>query len=128
MFDGRLSLPAIAAPMFLVSDPDLVVETCRAGLIGTFPSLNQRTSEGYEAWLAEIAERLERSDREGSGRSAPFGVNLIVNKSNPRLDTDVAITVRHRVPLVITSLGAVKELVDEIHAYGGLVFHDVINI
>jgi nitronate monooxygenase len=114
--------------MFLVSNPDLVVETCRAGLIGTLPSLNQRTAEGYESWLGEIAERLERHDRERRRRSAPFGVNLIVNKSNPRLETDLAITIRHRVPLVITSLGAVKELVDEVHGYGGLVFHDVVNI
>ena len=128
MFEGRLAAPAIAAPMFLVSNPDLVVETCRAGLVGTFPSLNQRTADGYESWLAEIAERLARSGSEAARQSAPFGVNLIVNKSNPRLATDLAITVRHRVPLVITSLGAVKELVDEVHGYGGLVFHDVINV
>lgn len=105
MFDGRLAAPAIAAPMFLVSNPDLVVETCRAGrLVGTFPSLNQRTAEGCEIWLADIANRLARVGCEATCRSAPFGVNLIVNKSNPRLDTDLAITVRHRVPLVITSL------------------------
>ncbi len=128
MFEGRLAAPAIAAPMFLVSNPDLVVETCRAGLVGTFPSLNQRTAEGYDAWLSEIEERLARHDRDTGQRAAPFGVNLIVNKSNPRIDADLAITVRHRVPLVITSLGAVRELVDEVHAYGGLVFHDVINI
>ena len=108
--------------MFLVSGPDLVVETCRAGLIGTFPALNQRTSEGYEAWLTEIAERLR------SAQAAPYGVNLIVHKTNPRLRHDLEITVKHRVPLVITSLGAVKDIVDAIHSYGGLVFHDVIHL
>lgn len=118
----KLTAPAIAAPMFLVSGPDLVVETCRAGLIGTFPALNQRTSEGYEAWLTEIAERLR------SAQAAPYGVNLIVHKTNPRLRHDLEITVKHRVPLVITSLGAVKDIVDAIHSYGGLVFHDVIHL
>ena len=108
--------------MFLVSGPDLVVETCRCGVIGAFPALNQRTSEGYETWLDEIAARLEGVE------SAPFGVNLIVHRTNPRLQRDVEITVRHRVPLVITSLGAVRDVVQAIHSYGGLVFHDVINL
>jgi nitronate monooxygenase len=107
--------------MFLVSGPDLVVECCRSGVVGTFPALNQRTSEGYEAWLVEIQQRLHGSD-------APFGVNLIVHKTNPRLEQDLAITVKHKVPLVITSLGAVKGLVDAIHSYGGIVFHDVIHL
>ncbi len=124
-FQGRLSLPAIAAPMFLVSGPDLVVEACRAGIVGTFPALNQRTSEGYEAWLEEIEQRLESHKAENP---APFGINLIVHKSNPRVDADLALTVKHKVPLVITSLGAVSELVEAVHSYGGLVFHDVINI
>jgi nitronate monooxygenase len=119
----RLSIPAIAAPMFLVSGPDLVVETCRSGLIGTFPALNQRTSEGYAAWLDEIRERLA-----GIENASPFGVNLIVHKTNDRVARDVEITVQHRVPIVITSLGAVRDVVDAIHSYGGLVFHDVINL
>jgi nitronate monooxygenase len=119
----RLAIPAIAAPMFLVSGPDLVVETCRAGIMGTFPALNQRSSEGYSAWLDEIAERLSRFDG-----AAPFGVNLIVHKTNARLARDVEITVQHKVPVVITSLGAVREVVDAIHSYGGLVFHDVIHL
>ncbi|HME09316.1 MAG TPA: nitronate monooxygenase family protein [Bryobacteraceae bacterium] len=118
----RLTVPAIAAPMFLVSGPDLVVETCRAGLVGAFPALNQRTSEGYEAWLMEIEDRL------AGGKAAPYGVNLIVHKTNPRLQQDLEITVKHRVPLVITSLGAVKDVVDAIHSYGGSVFHDVIHM
>ena len=118
----RLAIPAIAAPMFLVSGPDLVVETCKCGIMGTFPALNQRTSEGYALWLDEIEERLDGTD------SSPYGVNLIVHKTNARLSRDVEITVEHRVPVVITSLGAVRDVVDAIHSYGGLVFHDVINL
>lgn len=127
-FQGRLSIPAVAAPMFLVSTPDLVVETCRAGIVGTFPTLNQRTSEGYEAWLVEIRERLDRIERDTGKPCAPFGVNLIVHKSNPRLDADLALSVKHKVPLIITSLGAVRELVGAVQGYGGQVFHDVINM
>ena len=119
---ARLSLPAIAAPMFLISGPDLVVESCRAGVIGTFPSLNQRSTEGYADWLAEIRERLAAAPR-----AAPFGVNLIVHRTNKRLEADLKVTVDNKVPLVITSLGAVSELVDAVHSYGGLVFHDVIS-
>ena len=123
---GRLALPAVAAPMFLVSGPDLVVEACRAGVIGTFPALNQRTSEGYAAWLEEIEGKL--SDRGGDEQVAPYGVNLIVHRTNTRVAADLELTVKHRVPLVITSLGANAEVVDAVHSYGGLVFHDVINI
>jgi nitronate monooxygenase len=122
-WQDRLAVPAIAAPMFLISGPDLVVEACRSGVIGTFPALNQRTSEGYGSWLSEIEARL------GPGEAfAPFGVNLIVHKTNARLEQDLEITVRHRVPLVITSLGAARAVVDRIHSYGGLVFHDVIHL
>ncbi|RPF72635.1 nitronate monooxygenase [Aurantiacibacter spongiae] len=106
--------------MFLVSGPDLVSETCRAGLCGTFPSLNQRSTEGFDDWLSEIEER------NGDG-AAPYGVNLIVHKSNPRVQADLEICVKHEVPLIITSLGAVPELVDAVHSYGGVVFHDVIQ-
>jgi nitronate monooxygenase len=123
-----LAIPAIAAPMFLVSGPDLVVEACRSGVIGTFPALNQRTSEGYEAWLEEIQRRLD-DIRVRTGRSpARYGVNLIVHKTNARLERDIEITVRHRVPLVITSLGAARAVVDAVHSYGGVVFHDVIHL
>ncbi|MFC4168790.1 NAD(P)H-dependent flavin oxidoreductase [Teichococcus aestuarii] len=121
-FEGRLALPAVAAPMFLVSGPDMVVETCRAGVVGTFPSLNQRSNEGYAAWLEEIGERLAQAPG-----AAPYGVNLIVHRSNKRLEADLRTTVAHKVPLVITSLGAVAEVVRAVHGYGGLVFHDVIN-
>lgn len=116
----NLRLPAIAAPMFLTSGPDLVIGTCNAGLVGTFPALNQRTTAGFGDWLARI-EAGRAAD------AAPYGVNLIVHHSNRRLEADLAMAVRHRVPLVITSLGAVPEVVTAVHAYGGLVFHDVIN-
>lgn len=121
-FEGRLRLPAISAPMFLTSGPDLVVEVCRSGLVGTFPALNQRTTQGFSDWLDEIRERLD-----GHEKAAPYGVNLIVHQSNPRLQADLEQVVKHKVPLIITSLGAVKELVQAVHSYGGLVFHDVIN-
>ncbi|MEW6123098.1 MAG: nitronate monooxygenase family protein [Pseudomonadota bacterium] len=116
-----LKAPIIASPMFLASGPDLVVETCRSGVIGTFPALNQRTTEGYVAWLEEIRARLDGLD------AAAFGVNLIVHRTNARLEADLKATVAHKVPLVITSLGAVREVVDAVHSYGGLVFHDVIS-
>lgn len=118
---GRLRLPVIAAPMFLTSGPDLVVACCNAGVLGTFPALNQRTTEGYADWIDEIAGRLKAD-------AAPFGINLIVHRSNPRVEADLKVTVDRRVPLVITSLGAVRELVDAVHGYGGLVFHDVTNL
>lgn len=119
---GRLRLPAVAAPMFLVSGPELVIAACRAGILGTFPALNQRTSEGFEAWLREIEAALADTPA-----AAPFGVNLIVHKSNRRLEQDLRICVAHRVPVVITSLGAVPDLVREVHGYGGVVFHDIVS-
>lgn len=119
----NLQLPVIAAPMFLASGVDLVVAVCRAGMVGTFPSLNQRTSQGYSDWLSEIAEKLAATPG-----AAPFGINLVLRKSNVRLDEDIKVTVDHRVPLVITSLGANREVVDAVHGYGGVVFHDVVNM
>ena len=116
----NLRFPAIAAPMFLVSGPELVIATCKAGMIGTFPALNQRTSEGYAEWLDEIKAALGDDD-------AAYGVNLIVHGTNTRLMADIQLTVQHKVPLVITSLGAVKDVVDAVHSYGGVVFHDIIN-
>jgi len=121
--EGRLRLPAIAAPMFLVSGPDLVVEACRAGVLGGFPALNQRTSEGFEQWLEDIEARL--ADAPGA---APYGVNLIVHKTNPRVEADLKLCVEHEVPVVITSLGAAVEVVEAVHSYGGVVFHDVTNM
>lgn len=118
---ARLRLPAIASPLFLVSGPDLVVETCRAGMIGTFPSFNQRTPEGYGDWLKEIRTRL-------GDCAVPWGSNFAIHRTNRRLDADVALTIKYEVPIVITTLGITREFTDAIHAYGGLVFHDVINI
>jgi len=126
-FIKDLSLPVIAAPMFLISGPELVVACCKNGIVGTFPALNQRTSEGFEQWLVQIKTELEHHERETEKKPAPFGVNLIVHPTNPRLEADVKLCIKHRVPLVITSLGAVSQVVDAIHSYGGLVFHDIIK-
>lgn len=126
-FKDRLRLPLVASPMFIASGLELVVETCKAGVVGTFPALNQRTSQGFEDWLIEIKTRLSDWENNTGRKAAPFGVNLIVHKSNPRWQADLDICVKHQVPLVITSLGAVAELVDAVHSYGGLVFHDVVN-
>ena len=126
-FINDLSLPAVAAPMFLISGPKLVIECCKNGIVGTFPALNQRTSEGFEEWLIEIKTELEKFESETGKKAAPFGVNLIVHQTNPRLEADVKLCVKHKVPLVITSLGAVSQVVDAIHSYGGLVFHDIIK-
>jgi nitronate monooxygenase len=116
-----LKLPVIAAPMFLVSGPDLVVECCNAGIIGTFPSLNQRTTEGYREWIHEIKGRLTPD-------AAAFGVNHIVHPTNPRLMADMMVSVEEKVPLIITSLGAVRDVVEAVHSYGGVVFHDIANV
>ena len=127
-FEGRLRLPVIAAPMFLASGPEMVLACCRAGIVGSFPAKNRRTREGLDEWLTVIGEGLAAIEA-GTGRPAPpFGVNLIVHRSNDVLQEELEVITRHRVPLVITSLGAVPELVGAVHDYGGLVFHDVINL
>ncbi|MDU9399881.1 nitronate monooxygenase family protein [Pseudomonas sp. zfem003] len=118
LLENRLRLPLVTAPMFLVSAPSMVLASCNAGVVGSFPALNQRESAGFAAWLDEIAAGL-------TADAAPYAVNLIVHGSNPRLQADLAICVEKKVPIVITSLGAVKEVVDAVHGYGGLVFHDV---
>ncbi|MCU0124656.1 nitronate monooxygenase family protein [Pseudomonas vlassakiae] len=118
--EQRLRLPVVAAPMFLISNPELVLACCGSGVVGSFPALNQRDSTGFKAWLEEIEAGLDQLQA-----PAPYAVNLIVHPTNPRLQADLALCVEHRVPIVITSLGAVKEVVDAVHGYGGLVFHDV---
>ncbi len=123
-FHQQLSLPLVAAPMFLISGPELVIECCKNGVVGTFPALNQRSTEGFEEWLLQINEALATDKHP---KVAPYGVNLIVHKTNPRIYADLEIVVKHKVPIVITSLGAVSELVQAVHSYGGLVFHDVIS-
>ena len=120
LLEQRLRLPVVAAPMFLISNPQLVLACCANGVVGSFPALNQRDSAGFKAWLEEIESGLANLSA-----PAPYAVNLIVHPSNPRLQADLALCVEHRVPIVITSLGAVKEVVDAVHSYGGLVFHDV---
>lgn len=122
-----LSIPVVAAPMFLISGPRMVIECCKQGVVGTFPALNQRSTEGFDEWLGEIGEALEGHRQPDGKPAAPYGVNLIVHRSNPRVEADLEVVVKHRVPLVITSLGAVSELVDAVHSYGGLVYHDVTN-
>lgn len=123
-----LSLPLVAAPMFLISGPELALACCKEGIVGSFPALNQRTSEGFEQWLVQMHEELDRFRTENPGaKVAPWAVNLIVHRSNPRWQADLELCVKHKVPMVITSLGAASQVVDAVHSYGGLVFHDVTN-
>ena len=126
-FEEHLSLPAVAAPMFLISGPQLVIECCKHGVVGTFPALNQRTTEGFEEWVVEIKTALAAFEKETGKKAAPFGVNLIVHPTNPRVMPDLEVCVKHQVPLIITSLGAVPDLVNAVHSYGGLVYHDIIK-
>ena len=126
-FENKLKLPAVAAPMFLISGPQLVIECCKNGIVGTFPALNHRTTEGFEEWVVEIKEALDAFEKETGNKAAPFGVNLIVHPTNPRVQPDLEICIKHKVPIIITSLGAVSDLVSAVHSYGGLVYHDVIK-
>lgn len=127
-FRGTLRVPVIAAPMFLVSGPDLVIEACKAGVAGTFPSLNARPAAQLDEWLGRINAELQTHRAAHPGAPvAPFGVNLILHPSNERLPEDLALVAKHRVPLVITSLGHPGEVVKTVHAYGGLVFADIIH-
>ena len=111
-FIKKLSIPVVAAPMFLISGPQMVIECCKHGIVGTFPALNQRTSEGFEEWLIQIKTELADWEKETGKKAAPFGVNLIVHHTNPRVQADLELCVKHKVPLIITSLGAVSTLVD----------------
>lgn len=126
-FFKELSIPAVAAPMFLISCPKLVIECCKNGVVGTLPALNQKTTKGFEEWIIEIKEALSKYEKETGKNTAPFGVNLIVHPTNPRVMPDLQVCIKHKVPIVITSLGAVSDLVDAVHNYGGLVFHDIIK-
>jgi len=123
-----LRLPVIGAPLFIISNPDLVIAQCKAGIIGAMPSLNARPPEQLEAWLTRITEALAAHDAaHPEAPAAPYAVNLIVHRSNARLMEDLAICARFKVPLVITSLGANEEVNAAVHGWGGLIFHDVIN-
>ena len=124
----RLRLPVVGSPLFIISNPDLVIAQCKAGIVGSFPSLNARPIEELERWLQRINDELAAYDAENPDQpSAPYAVNLIVHGSNNRLQEDLELCVKYKVPVVITSLGA-KEFVNEaIHSYGGIVLHDIIN-
>ncbi len=125
---SRLRLPVIGSPMFIVSNPKLVIAQCKAGIVGSFPALNARPAEALDDWLVEIKEALARHDDENPERlSAPYAVNQIVHRSNDRLMHDLEACVKHEVPIVICSLGAREDVYEAIHSYGGVVLHDVIN-
>ena len=124
----RLRLPIICSPMFIVSGPELVLAQCKAGVVGSFPSLNARPISQLDEWLHQITEELAAYDKANpDAPSAPFAVNQIVHKSNSRLEEDVELCVKHKVPVIITSLGAREDLNHAIHSYGGITLHDVIN-
>src|SRR5579862_4221543 len=129
ILQGRLRLPVIGAPMFIVSTPKLVLAQCKAGIVGSFPALNARPAAQLDDWLAEITAELagHRSKNPGA-KVAPFAVNQIVHSSNDRLEHDLAMCVKHKVPIIITSLRPPAEVVAAVHGYGGVVFHDVINL
>ncbi len=120
LLENRLSVPVIASPLFIISQPELVIAQCRAGVVGSFPSLNARPSGTLESWLVRLRDELTTQD-------APFAVNLIVHNTNDRLAEDLALCVRYQVPMVITSLGARVDVNEAVHSYGGIVFHDVID-
>ena len=127
LFDS-LRVPVVAAPLFIISNPDLVIAECKAGIVGSFPSLNARPIEMLDQWLTRITEELDRYNQENPDQpAAPFAVNQIVHRSNDRLWEDVELCVKHKVPIIITSLGARPELNEAIHSYGGIVLHDIIN-
>ena len=125
---NRLSLPLVAAPMFIVSNPDLVIAQCKAGIVGSFPALNARPAAQLEVWLQRITSELDAYNQANPDQpAAPFAVNQIVHGSNDRLQHDLDLCVKYKVPIIITSLGAKPFVNDAIHSYGGLVFHDIID-
>jgi nitronate monooxygenase len=124
----NLSLPVIGSPLFIISNPKLVIEQCKAGVIGSMPALNARPAAQLDEWLHEITETLAAWDRaHPDNPSAPFAINQIVHKSNDRLEHDMEMAVKYKVPVIITSLGARTDVNDAIHSYGGVVLHDIIN-
>ncbi|WP_339621962.1 nitronate monooxygenase family protein [uncultured Marinobacter sp.] len=123
-----LALPLVAAPMFLISGPELALACCKQGIVGSFPALNQRTSEGFEDWLIQMNDELAAfRSANPEAKTAPYAVNLIVHRTNPRWQADLELCVKHKVPIIITSLGAASQVVEAVHSYGGVVFHDVTN-
>jgi nitronate monooxygenase len=125
---AHLPLPIIGAPLFIISNPKLVIEQCKAGVVGAMPALNARPASQLDEWLAEITETLAAWDRDHPhSKSAPYAINQIVHKSNDRLDHDMEVCARYKVPIVITSLGARTDVNDAVHGWGGVVLHDIIN-
>lgn len=128
ILSGTTRLPVVGAPLFIISNPQLTIAQCKAGVIGAFPALNARPHSQLDEWLAEITETLADHDAKNPGRrAAPFAVNQIVHKSNARLEQDLMLCIKYKVPVVISSLGAVPEVNAAIHSYGGIVLHDIIN-
>ena len=124
----KLALPVIGSPLFIISNPKLVIEQCKAGIVGSMPSLNARPAEQLEDWLAEITETLAAWDKAHPDRpSAPFAINQIVHKSNDRLEHDMQVCAKYKVPIIITSLGAREDVNQAVHSWGGVVLHDIIN-
>ena len=128
ILQNRLSVPAVAAPLFIISGPELVIAQCKAGIVGSFPSLNARGEGEFEKWLIQITEELDAYNQANpENPAAPFAVNQIVHGSNNRLHEDLELCVKYKVPIIITSLGAKVEVNEAIHSYGGIVLHDIIN-
>lgn len=126
---ANLRTPVIGAPMFLVSGPDLVIEQCKAGIIGSFPALNARPQEQLDVWLTQIEDALAEERRDNPGaKIGPYAVNLIVNPANKRLEQDFEVVAKHKVPIVITSLQAPRDIATRVHEYGGIVLHDVVRV
>ena len=125
---AKLPLPVIGSPLFIISNPKLVIEQCKAGIVGSMPALNARPASQLDEWLAEITETLAAWDRDHpEAPSAPFAINQIVHKSNDRLEHDLALCAKYKVPVIITSLGARVDVNDAVHGWGGIVLHDIIN-
>jgi nitronate monooxygenase len=125
---ANLPFPVIASPLFIISNPKLVIEQCKAGIVGSMPALNARPAAQLEDWLAEITETLAAYNKANPDKpAAPFAINQIVHKSNDRLEHDMALCVKYKVPIIITSLGAREEINQAAHSYGGVVLHDIIN-
>ena len=125
---GSLRIPVVGSPLFIVSGPELVIAQCKAGIVGSFPALNARPKELLEEWIVRIKDELAEFEQTTGKKAAPFAVNQIVHSSNDRVAFDMDMCVKHKVPVIITSLRAPKEVVEAAHSYGGVVLHDVINL
>ena len=128
VLQDSLSIPVVGSPLFIVSGPELVIAQCKAGIVGSFPALNARPVEMLDKWLEQIRNELDDHEQKTGRKTAPYAVNQIVHSSNDRVMQDMATCVKHKVPIIITSLRAPAEVVKATHSYGGVVFHDVINI